>query len=358
MDQTLSQVFYYVVYHLTRALTAVIQRDSYLYWPFLLSAIVIAVAVAALATTAGGPRGSRLHVLREYLSAHVWWHRSAKADYRLYIANAIALPVVFGVLMFGDTHVVNLIERALGRAPSVRPGDLASADIFARLAFTVLVFIAYDFGRFVAHCALHEIPVLWEFHKVHHSAETLNPMTTFRAHPIDLLVMAWVPVVTTGVVTWTFNQIVAVPVSVYTYLGMHIALFASNLIGTLRHSNVWLSYGPRWNKVFISPAQHQLHHSCEAMHIGCNRGFELAIWDRMFGTLYVPNKRETFRMGLGDGTDGEWHNVRRMYWWPFVNAGRKIFGTRPERLDKTAPPSDPRIAVSGAARVTLRGRRD
>jgi len=341
MDQTLTQVFYYLVYNLTRAVTAIMQRDSFLYWPFLLSAIVLAVIVSAVAATADGEqRGSRWKAAREYLSPAVWWHRSAKADYRLYIANALALPVIFSLLMFGDTHVVNLIERALGRAPSIRPGDLASADIFARLAFTVLVFIAYDFGRFVAHCALHEIPVLWEFHKVHHSAETLNPMTTFRAHPLDLLVMAWVPVVMTGLVTWIFNQIVAVPLSVYTYLGLHVVLFASNLIGTLRHSNVWLSYGPRWSKWFISPAQHQLHHSCEATHIGCNRGFELAVWDRMFGSLYVPKKRESFRMGLGDGTDGEWHNVRRMYVRPFVNAGKKIFGARGPRKVQP-PPSQP-----------------
>ena len=41
------------------------------------------------------------------------------------------------------------------------------------LAYTVLFFIAYDFGRFVAHSLLHDIPCLWQFHKVHHSAEVL-----------------------------------------------------------------------------------------------------------------------------------------------------------------------------------------
>ena len=45
----------------------------------------------------------------------------------------------------------------------------------------------------------------------------------------------------------------------------------------------------------------------------CNRGFELAVWDRLYGTLYVPHRQESFRMGLGDGTDEQWHTVRRMY---------------------------------------------
>ena len=51
------------------------------------------------------------------------------------------------------------------------------------LLYTVLFFVAYDFGRFVAHSALHDVPVLWEFHKPHHTAEVLTPMTAFSAVP-------------------------------------------------------------------------------------------------------------------------------------------------------------------------------
>jgi sterol desaturase/sphingolipid hydroxylase (fatty acid hydroxylase superfamily) len=190
--------------------------------------------------------------------------------------------------------------------------------------FTVLFFIAYDFGRFVAHSLLHDVPVLWEFHKVHHSAETLNPLTTFRAHPLDLLVMAWVPALATGLLTWTFNQVAAAPISAYTFLGLHVLIFAFNLVGLLRHTHVWLHYGPKWGKWFVSPAHHQLHHSCDPRHVGSNRGFELAVWDRLYGTLYVPGPRERFRMGLGDGTDAEWHRVGRMYVRPFVNAAKRL----------------------------------
>jgi sterol desaturase/sphingolipid hydroxylase (fatty acid hydroxylase superfamily) len=147
--------------------------------------------------------------------------------------------------------------------------------------------------------------------------------------------MAWVPALTTGVATWAFNQAAASPVSFYSFLGLHVLVFAFNLVGILRHSQVWLHYGPAWGKWLISPAHHQLHHSCEAEHIGVNRGFELAIWDRLYGTLYVPGRKPPFRMGLGDGTDAQWHNVRAMYVLPFRNArarvasgARKIFAGR------------------------------
>jgi sterol desaturase/sphingolipid hydroxylase (fatty acid hydroxylase superfamily) len=101
-------------------------------------------------------------------------------------------------------------------------------------------------------------------------------------------------------------------------MGLHVLIWAFNLVGNLRHSPVWLSYGPRLGRWLISPAHHQLHHSCEPRHWGRNRGFELAIWDRMLGTLYVPPVQpETFRMGLGDGSEASWHCVVRMYLRPF-----------------------------------------
>jgi sterol desaturase/sphingolipid hydroxylase (fatty acid hydroxylase superfamily) len=313
----------YVTTHLSKALTAVTQPDSFLYWPYLVSAAILAVAVAACSAREAG-RQSCFESLRRLLSRRTWWHRSARGDYQLYLANALILPAVFALVTFGDAQVARALSNAFGSTHPPTLGGVDSATLAARLAFTVVFFLAYDFGRFVAHSLLHDVPLLWEFHKVHHSAETLNPVTTFRAHPIDLLVMIWIPVFMTGTATWIFNHAAASPVSFYTYLGVHVILFVSNLIGTLRHTHVWLSYGPVINKWLISPAQHQLHHSCESQHLGCNRGFELAVWDRLYGTLYVPVRREAFRVGLGDGTDGQWHSLGRMYLWPFANAIRRV----------------------------------
>jgi sterol desaturase/sphingolipid hydroxylase (fatty acid hydroxylase superfamily) len=337
--QAISQFFFYVAFHITKAVTAFIQRESVLYWPFLISAGVLALAVVSFAArgrAATDGNGSRWQTVRSSLSLRAWTHRSARADYRLYIANALVLPLLFGLVMFAEVDVVNLLKGSFG-APAADAGA-GPPSVAARIAFTLVFFIAYDFGRFVAHSLLHDVPILWEFHKVHHSAETLNPITTFRVHPVDLMIMSWVPAVTTGAVTWGFNQLTIAPVTFYSYLGLHVILVASNLVGTLRHTHVWLSYGTRWGKWLVSPAQHQLHHSCEPQHIGCNRGFELAFWDRLYGTLYVPAQRENFRIGLGDGTDGQWHTVRRMYLWPFMNAGQRMIGTvRRKRL--IPPPS-------------------
>jgi sterol desaturase/sphingolipid hydroxylase (fatty acid hydroxylase superfamily) len=324
--ETLKAVYdtvFYVTLHAGKALTAALQRDSFLYWPFLVSSVIIAALAWHWTVYARSDPGTRSwrQFFADYFSSQIWWHRSARADYALYFANALVLPLVFGYLLMSETQVARWIGGTLGDPD----GGAVSAGMAVRILFTVAFFIAYDFGRFVAHSLLHDVPLLWEFHKVHHSAQVLTPITTFRAHPIDLLVMAWVPALTTGIVAWAFNRFAGTAVSFHTFLGVHALMWGFNLIGNLRHSPVWLSYGPSAGKWLISPAHHQLHHSYEPRHYGCNRGFELAIWDRIWGTLYVPpNQPESFRMGLGDETDGRFHTLARMYLWPFAGAARRL----------------------------------
>lgn len=322
--QTVLETTHYVFFHLTKALLAFVQRDSFLYWPFLVSSVLIAV-LAWRVTVAVAGSGSWRQIWHDYFGAKVWWHKSARADYRFYFVNALVLPLVFGYLLLGEVRIAALIDFTLGLQSAAAAPQTESAGIAMRLVFTLAFFIAYDFGRFVAHCLLHDVPLLWEFHKVHHSAEVLTPMTSYRAHPVDLLLMAWGGAIVTGLVTWAFNRISGGAIAFYSFLGIHALLWISNLIGNLRHSPVWLSYGPAVGRWLISPAHHQLHHSCEPRHLGRNRGFELAVWDRLYGTLYVPPvKPETFRMGLGDDTDGQWNTLARLYLWPFGGAARRI----------------------------------
>ena len=313
-----------VLFQVARAVLTFLQRDSFLYWPFLISTVLIAMAAWRFGYARGAGQATWREFFRRFFGRELWWHPSARADYLYYLVNAVVFSLLVSPFLFGSNAVADLIDMAL--APVLgpaAPGSI-SAGFGAKLAYTLLFFIAYDFGRFVAHSLLHDVRFLWEFHKVHHSAEVLTPMTTYRAHPVDLAVMAWVPAVTTGIVTWGFHRFVDPGVGFYTFLGLHAVMWIGNLIGNLRHWQVWLSYGQTLNRWLISPAHHQLHHSAEPRHWGCNRGFELAIWDRIYGTLYVPsNEPESFRMGLGDGTDGRWNTLARMYLWPFQLAFRR-----------------------------------
>ena len=56
--------------------------------------------------------------------------------------------------------------------------------------FTTTLFVLDDAAKYVIHRALHRIPVLWCFHRVHHTAETLTPFTVYRTHPVEGIIFA------------------------------------------------------------------------------------------------------------------------------------------------------------------------
>lgn len=323
------QVLYFITFNVTKAALAFLQRDSYLYWPFLVSSVLLAFLVSGFGVNY--PQGNAkapgaYQRFRSIFSSRLWWHRSARADYRLYFANALIFPIVVVPLLWSDGSVVSLMESLLSSYGATPVNTDGVTGVAIRILFTVVFFVAFDFGRFVAHSLLHDIPALWPFHKVHHSAEVLTPMTSYRVHPIEMLMMAWIPALMTGLVTWGFNRFAGMGVSFYSFLGLHIVIWIFNLIDNLRHSPVWLSYGSTLGQWLVSPAHHQVHHSVEPRHWGCNRGSNLAIWDRLYGTLYVPgHEPETFRMGLGDDSEAKWHSLWTIYVQPFRESLRSMW---------------------------------
>lgn len=334
-DETLYSLVFHSTVAVLRPLFTFLHRDSYLYWPFLVSTLLIGM-LAWRYTRARGrlDPGQALWktFFDRYLSRRLWWHPSSRLDYRFYFINGVLFPLLIGPLLFSSGGFAQLLDGWLGITPAT-PG--AAPGFWMVAAYTVLFFVAFDFGRFVAHSLLHDLPWLWQFHRVHHSAEVLTPMTTFRVHPVDAAIMVWVPALTTGILTWLFHHLVDPGITFITFLGTHAIIWVSNLVGNLRHWHVWLSYGPTLNRWLISPAHHQLHHSCEERHMGCNRGFELAIWDRLYGTLYVPPESpEEFRMGLNDGSDGRWRSVWQLYWWPFRELWTDFGEARARRRQK------------------------
>lgn len=332
-------LLYQTVYNLTRAvidLVTVFERQDSIYsWPYLLTAALLALGGHLLLRRSGG-------ILRDSLSRRVLWHRSSRADYAWFLVNSILFGAAVAPFLFGQAQVAEWFAAAIGASRGDGPliaapagGWSSEATAAWRVAYTLGFFVAYDFGRFLAHWLQHVVPLLWQFHKVHHSAECLNIFTSSRAHPVDLMTMAAVSALTGGVMTGLFLALVGPEViSPYVFLGQHVLIVAHNTIGNLRHTHVWLGYG-RLEALLVSPAMHQLHHSALRPHWNKNHGFTLAIWDRLFGTWHGTRGVERFPMGLGDGTDGQWHSVWRLYVWPFRDAFALL---RPRRTSTTPPP--------------------
>jgi len=110
-----------------------------------------------------------------------------------------------------------------------------------------------------------------------------------------------------------------------TIFGLTVLIALMNLTGgALRHSHIWLDFGPVLDRILISPAQHQIHHSLAPKHHDCNYGLTLAVWDWMFGTLYVPQSREVLAFGVADREGNPEPQVHRSlkeaYLVPFTEA--------------------------------------
>jgi sterol desaturase/sphingolipid hydroxylase (fatty acid hydroxylase superfamily) len=214
------------------------------------------------------------------------------------------------------------LTAALGHGPVFSQGENTAALM---ILYSVTVFIAFDFGSYVAHYLSHKVPILWEFHKVHHSAAVLTPLTVMRVHPVNFLVKSSVPAVTAGIVTGIFAYVLAEEPRSSTFLvigffNVSIITFATNIFANLRHSHLWLSFGPILSHILSSPAQHQIHHSIEPRHVDRNLGNVLSFWDWMFGTLYVPRTKESFEIGLKDGEHQFYSDIATLYVLPFRKA--------------------------------------
>lgn len=171
-------------------------------------------------------------------------------------------------------------------------------DSWLALGLAFSLFIADDFSKFVMHLALHRIPFLWRFHAIHHSATSMSPLTLYRIHPIELAINALRSLLVNVLISALFLYLFRNNLTVFELLGINVFVFLFNLAGSnLRHSHIWLGFG-RWEKLFISPAQHQIHHSAQRKHFDKNFGSALAIWDLFFNTLLVSHNQKVDSFGL------------------------------------------------------------
>jgi sterol desaturase/sphingolipid hydroxylase (fatty acid hydroxylase superfamily) len=274
---------------LNRATTPLDDPGSRLFYLNILASVMIALIYFSLAAgKLKSPRGWRN---RMGLRWRFWWNRSAKIDYQLLALNSVLKVVLFiPLLSFGyeisQATIAGLLK-VFGDFQSVSPTALLLA------LFTLAVFVWDDFLRFLHHLLMHRVSWLWLFHMAHHSARVLTPMTLYRTHPVEALLATLRNGLSLGVATGVFLFIFDGHFHVLTFFGVNLFGQLFNLLGSnLRHSHVPLGFGV-FERIFISPAQHQIHHSRAAEDFDRNFGVSLAIWDQLAGSLVLSRERRS-----------------------------------------------------------------
>lgn len=325
---------YEPAYYLAHALFPFLS-DTVLNGVFIATAIVLALWFYLFRSSRATP-ASAGGFLRFLAPRDVFLHRSAVVDYKFYLVNAVFLSYVrLSVRVAGFVglfHVADLVQRGLGSF--LEQGQaLGSPGLGAQVAYSIALVLAVDFAKFLAHFLQHKVPVLWEFHKVHHSAEVLTPITNYRLHPADVVLEQFLAATLTGLVAGVFGYwYPGKEVVELTIMNMGAIVFVYFLAANLRHSHIPLHFGWRVSHVLSSPYMHQIHHSSEVRHWDRNYALIFSFWDALFGSLYVPRGREEFRLGLPGGENERFRSVAALYFAPFVGAfwrltGRPVPGT-------------------------------
>ncbi|TAD71501.1 MAG: sterol desaturase family protein [Sphingomonadales bacterium] len=279
----------------------------------------LALAGAALALGAGGvdiPRGQASAV---YLGLD-WFVLGVLTTAAVFVPLEGAFPLRRGQSAFRrgwltDTqyffasHVLAQVMSvavlapavALGAVLAVPPAQAAVQSLPLVVQFGLCVLVA-DLAQYGVHRVFHAMPLLWRFHKVHHSVEVMDWLAGSRLHLVDVIVtrgLVLLPLIVLG-----FDM-----AAVYAYLAL-VSIHAVFI-----HAN----FAPRWawlERWIASPRFHHWHHGAEAEARDVNFAVHLPMIDRWFGTYHMPEGCWPSAYGIADerAPDG-W---LRQFVWPFL----------------------------------------
>jgi sterol desaturase/sphingolipid hydroxylase (fatty acid hydroxylase superfamily) len=152
----------------------------------------------------------------------------------------------------------------------------------------LLLFVVADFIQWNVHRWLHYSPLLWEFHKVHHSVEQMGFAAHLRYHWMETIIYKSVQYIPLSMIGFGLDD----------FFILHLVTI---LIGHLNHANVKITYGPL-KYVLNNPVMHLWHHAknIPAGSNGVNYGISLSLWDYLFGTAYIPNQNANEPLGFED----------------------------------------------------------
>ena len=267
----------------------------------LFSAMVVCALFFVWRRRARG-RAVRLRAFVRYvLPLRIFLHPSSRADALLFVLQTMVFGALLGWAYLSQPWIAGRVVEGLTFLFG-EPGAAPVHPIVAAIIITLMSFLAYEFGYWLFHWAAHTHPLLWEFHKIHHTAEVLTPLTVWRVHPVEQVIFINTLAIAIGLCDGLGRYVLGGGAQVYAVSGANIVLvFFVYAFVHLQHSQAWIAFTGVWGRLFLSPAHHQIHHSAKPLHHNTNLGSCLAVWDWAFGTLYVPaREREVEKFGLGE----------------------------------------------------------
>jgi len=300
--------------------------------------LLIGMAIYLVWVRRRGERVSLWAGLKYLLPVEIYSKPSVKIDLMMVPISWALNFVLFAGLAIGSGVVQLWLVQKFGHMPWTL--SIAWLAVTLQILFTLL---GTDMARFVWHYQGHFVPFFWEFHKGHHSAEALHPVF-IRTHPVDMLIRLVYMNMGGGIVGGGLMYLAGVDASA-TAAGLLVIIgLAVHFAQEFEHSHVVFSFGKALDKIFYPPHFHRVHHSALVHHRDKNLGLTggLCLWDKLAGTLYIPQYDEHIVWGASLEELGD-NNPHRTLWGflagPFVAAAKTLTRRAPEA---TLQPADAR----------------
>jgi len=163
--------------------------------------------------------------------------------------------------------------------------NLLNISSFFRVVMAVIIL---DLLIYFQHVLTHKIPLLWRFHKVHHTDQDLDATSALRFHPIEILGSTIYRALGVIVFGFSFEEII-----IFEIILSSMTIFNHSNIGINRSVEKYLRY------FIVTPQMHIIHHSTERFESDSNYGFSLSLGDRLFKT-YTEDFQSKGEIGQRD----------------------------------------------------------
>lgn len=130
-----------------------------------------------------------------------------------------------------------------------------------------------DFAIYLQHVMFHAVPLLWRLHRMHHADLDFDVTTGARFHPVEIILSMFIK----------FAVIAVIGAPAVAVIVFEVLLNATSLFN---HANLRLplAFDRVLRRFIVTPDMHRVHHSIEDHETNSNFGFNLSLWDRLFGT--------------------------------------------------------------------------
>jgi sterol desaturase/sphingolipid hydroxylase (fatty acid hydroxylase superfamily) len=263
-------------------------------------------------------RAAPLALLVLFWCWETWWPFFGQREGRLrHAGRNLALAVVNTALLglaFGSATVA-----VAGWAEGNRLGLLNQLGLGGPARFA-LALVLLDGWMYVWHRANHAVPLLWRFHRMHHSDRHMDVTTATRFHlgehaGSSVLRLGLIPLV--GLDVW------------------HLVVYDTLVIAVTQfhHADISLGRWDRWARaLLVTPDMHKVHHSNLRQETDSNYSTVLSVWDRLARSFRMRDDLGGVVFGLKEFPEPGWQSLGGMWKTPFLEpqAGTPEGGPGPE----------------------------